>query len=849
MQWPLVGRSNELAEVASALDEGLGIVLLGSAGVGKSSVLDEACGAAENVGMVVLRVRASEASSSVPFGAFVELLPASPTPDRLAMLHSALGSLESMFASAVGLIAVDDAHHLDPLSVAFVLMAAQRENVRLAFTVRSGEPVAEDLVSLWSTGRLRRIDLRPLRPDEVSSLIASVAPGLPESTATDLALVADGNPLVLRELVAAIDSGPRPVESVAAALDSPRLADLVSARLNRLDGPARAAMDVVAVGNPLPRSLAESAIDNGHLGTLESLGFVEVGASVRPSHPLYGEILTRHLTEVRRRNALRALVLAGTGGTGNEDLDRLRLAVWQLESGSIVDPSVAAEGASLALTRHEPELALSLAKSVSDDARARVVIGRALNYQQRYDEAERVFSGLDRDLAKDPDDTVHAELVSARAQNLAFGLGRIDDASTLLEDAIDSLGDHAVVARLRNEHSVVRAAAGDLTGAIADCKAVVEDPAAGDIERCTAFVTLSVAQTMIGDAEGTPGFADEALALAARLANDLPFAFGQIGIMVSIAHMGALQLRESDAMLRNAIEQAEGAATPMLMVTHITMADLNGSVETGAQMAREATNAFAAADPFSMSPMAEGLERALHAMSGKPPSQQPLRPDPPGTPARIAIWTGRGRAWSMWADGDVDAAVEELLVTADICIAADHFLWAARAYYDVLRMGRAETVADQLTSLSAQTDSPLIDGMAAHATALVESDAAAAERVARRFVASGAYLIGAEAFADAAHLYALAGDTRNAAHADLAAAAAKRCCEAVKTPAAAREPNVLTDRELEIALDAAEGAQSRDIAESRFISPRTVDNHLSSVYRKLGIAGRDELARLQLAAG
>ena len=39
----------------------------------------------------------------------------------------------------------------------------------------------------------------------------------------------------------------------------------------------------------------------------------------------------------------------------------------------------------------------------------------------------------------------------------------------------------------------------------------------------------------------------------------------------------------------------------------------------------------------------------------------------------------------------------------------------------------------------------------------------------------------------------------------------------------------------------ASGATNREIAERLYLSKRTVDSHLSSVYRKLGVAGRAEL--------
>jgi DNA-binding CsgD family transcriptional regulator len=56
-------------------------------------------------------------------------------------------------------------------------------------------------------------------------------------------------------------------------------------------------------------------------------------------------------------------------------------------------------------------------------------------------------------------------------------------------------------------------------------------------------------------------------------------------------------------------------------------------------------------------------------------------------------------------------------------------------------------------------------------------------------------------------------------------------------------PAALTPRELRIAELALAGAGNREIAQTLFITRKTVEAHLRSIFRKLGISAREELAR------
>ena len=52
----------------------------------------------------------------------------------------------------------------------------------------------------------------------------------------------------------------------------------------------------------------------------------------------------------------------------------------------------------------------------------------------------------------------------------------------------------------------------------------------------------------------------------------------------------------------------------------------------------------------------------------------------------------------------------------------------------------------------------------------------------------------------------------------------------------------LTPQELQIAISLAERRTTRETGAALFLSPKTVEYHLRSIYRKLGVNSRDELA-------
>ena len=60
---------------------------------------------------------------------------------------------------------------------------------------------------------------------------------------------------------------------------------------------------------------------------------------------------------------------------------------------------------------------------------------------------------------------------------------------------------------------------------------------------------------------------------------------------------------------------------------------------------------------------------------------------------------------------------------------------------------------------------------------------------------------------------------------------------------------MLTAQELRIARHAAGGMRDREIAAALYLSPRTVESHLQSAYRKLDVSNRTQLTGVLAADG
>jgi hypothetical protein len=425
-----------------SLDGGArGAVLFGEAGVGKTRLVAEAVTALEAGGTAVEWVRATEAAREIPLGSFAHVLDrgddAHHTDD---LLHLALSRLQ---ARAGGerpfVLAIDDAHLLDPVSIALVHLAVTQSPIRVVMSARTGRPPPDGLVALWKDELVERIDVGPLPQAATEGLVVAVlGEGVPASLLDRIWQLSRGNVLFVRELVTTAlerraQGADRPVAHTGEGSQA-RLRDLVDERLRLLEPSRRAALEVVAVGEQVPLAAAERLLAADDVEDLEARALVEVVDSggvevLQVVHPLYGEVLAAGLSRLRRRAVLHDLVGAVAG---LDRFDRLRTATWQLESGRPGDPDLLLVLAGEALGRLDHPLAERLARAAggADRVDAGLVLAEALAGQGRATESQAVLEDL-----RPADPEAVASVAVARASNLFLHLDRSGEAFAVLAEA------------------------------------------------------------------------------------------------------------------------------------------------------------------------------------------------------------------------------------------------------------------------------------------------------------------------------------------------------------------------------------------------------------------------------
>jgi DNA-binding CsgD family transcriptional regulator len=792
---------------------------------------------------------------SVPFGPFAHLVPPSFVEDRLQLLQMIRLEMKRRAGERPLAVLVDDGHRLEEGSLALLELLATTGDAFLILTMRTTDPAPDAWRALTSNGPFNHMVLCGLEDEAVEEILGEALGDTSPEARAALVRLAGGSPLLLKELLfhgkqagtlSQLDGNWRITGEFGA---EPGLIDLTEARISALSDEALQLFRELAVGSPLPRDVVAELDANDRLAELHRAELaVRRGDSVALAHPLYGEVVRSNLGSERLRKVKRRLAHALLHSEQRTPAIELQAATLCLQAGSC-PPDLAISGATHALAAFDGELAERFAEEAAkhdDSWLPHMLRGRALFIQQRPAEAESAFA-LAEVPPEQPD--AAAQVTWARAMNLAFGLGELQGAKDVLAAAAESLPEPHSTA-LHADGALINALLGDFDSVMRIGKPLLDKEGVPPLIRLKVHVSYTLAQAMRCRLSGFEDCIGEALVLSEAHRAELPMAPAQIGINQVF---GLTALGRIDRALQAVAAGHERALADGNLVTlwgggHGEVLTQAGFLRGAVDLLRENQRQMGDLDPFRTNPMFLGVEAAARAVLGETgeakeilerAQKAALGPDP-----RYQARFGRARGWIAFHTGDPEEAVAILVTTGESSVQATHVLWGCEVLHDAVRLGYPERVAAQLGAAASETvGAEYVGAMAAHANALELGDAQAVESAAKRFRKCGARLLAAEAMGQAAALFHRDGQTVESHRATTHSMIWQRECGNPSTPPLAMRPPSLSAREYEIAdLVARERLTSPQVASQLFLSARTVDNHLRSVYRKLDLRNRDALA-------
>jgi DNA-binding CsgD family transcriptional regulator len=890
VDWPLVGRSEELVRLRRLRSSsgGVSALITGAAGVGKSRLARAALAEAAGEGWATLAVRGSPGLGAMPLWPFRTVLRI-PNSVRLTELTGSIETELNAIRSPKGLLVLaDDSQELDEASSGLLRQMVAARLIVAILTTRS-VPTPADLVALWTEGLAERIELQNLSQRETTELLTAALGGsVEESSAERIWHVTAGNPLYLHEVVlSSADTGAlREVDGEwrwrGEWARGARLQEIVAARLGRLDPDELTAMEMLALARTLPLELVTAHSSARAVANLDARALVTAERSgqrveIAIAHPVHAEVLRSTMPALQQRSIRSNLVDALTATGARRAADRVRLACWSLELGVDVDVITLARAADASLLGIGPAVSARLTEILPEAgtvSAARPAVGEDLGMAARlaeaaFDRTGAVVEGaaLARTLVWTGDigraEAVLAELTGkaetaddrirlARAAAFVGFWGRHQvDATVGLIKAVEAGAQDAnpaLIARVYDElawitwHTARPGTALEYAQRAAHAQGV-------DLSHSVAAATAAAALGDLGRCGEAIALVDQALPATIDRGNPLRLATMLFSRAIALLRMGELeQARELGAWVRD-VALSDGLLGPTAHFGMLLGAILlrQGRPASAGRMFRDAAGLLAERDVWGYRPGAlAGLARA-RALAGEEESA-----------AAALVEARRTRSVSRYFDMSFYLAEIELHCltgrrNAALHTAGEAVGWAraagivddeAQALDAWLRLAPSPTLAERLTELKVVTDSKLVGVLADHARALVAADAQSLLDTADRFASLTAWQLAADAAAAAAGLFERRHQSRAAQAAAQAAARFGTHCEGIIPPTPDRPsgPTELTRREREIATLAAAGRPSKQIAEQMDLSRRTVENHLYRVYLKLGVTDRAGLA-------
>lgn len=853
--WPTVERRSEVDAIRAAVNghsDCRGVLLLGDAGVGKTTL---ARSVAAPLGQRALWLAGAESAREIPLGLFAFMLAGTRTSDPIALLSQACAEVRRRGLAVIG---VDDIHLVDHLSATLLHQLTVEGSVRVVATARSAEPIPATITSLWKDGYLRRLDIGPFTREEVVGLVETALDGhLEDLSAETIWQASGGNGLYVRHLVeGARDAGSlRLVDGVwqlrGDVLVTAELAVLVAERVDLLDADEMRALQILAMGRPLPAEVLGLLAGSDALERLERRGLIivadELGCRrVDFAHPLIGEAIRGRTGHLATRRLSAELLAALNDHIPLTSTDRIRRAELALAAGGNVDGELLMRAAHDAIAVMDLQTAELLARAAADRApgfRSSEVVARSLLLQGRSRDAEEVLAPFN------PESLGEFELAQwgiSRVANLRWAIG---DAAAA-EPILALLERRLIHPALRSVLDGLRAALLVLDGSINESAALAEqvlaDPAAPPVAIGWAVFGGVMSAALAGRPADAVRLAERGREVSARvdalmrfllalgevraltLAGDFDTAAARSGDLVRITSPSQFRARAMAQILSATVEVGRGHLATATTRLEESLAALHD--EAGAAWALPARLLLAQCYcALGMTAQARPLVVELEVAAG--PGGRSFGPSMLIT-----------RAWLAAAEGHLSGATATAVEAADLAAAANQHGIELMALHAAARFGD-RTCLSRLADVAEAVGGPLAAADAAHARGLIVADGAAVFAAAAEFERIGALLSAADTAAQAAALFERAGDRRHALEAAATADRLSSMCGGLRTPAicAQSQPLPLSAREREIAELAAHGVSNREIAERLVLSRRTVESHLYRIFAKLDVTDREAL--------
>ena len=902
----LLGRTPEIKALSEVVEQaraggGAALVVRGEPGVGKTSLLDELGLLADDCRVV--RIEGVESEVRLDFAALHRLL--YPFLDRIHELpYPQRDALEAAFGlSATGrpdqflvglatltllgdpertqplLILVDDAHWLDEESLralVFVGRRLQGDGVALVFAVRelfAEQGFARGLPELYVTG----LSERPAR-----ELLASLAPTyVSERVANALVNATAGNPLALAGLAGELTQrqlagqSPLPDPLPASELIEARFARMVrllpeQTRITLLLAAAEPTGDLATID----RAAVQLGTSLAAIEPAEAAQLVDTENGIEFRHPLIRSVVYSSATSATRRDAHLALAHA----VGRNECER-----WAMHRALAAlgpDEEVAAaleESALLARARGgcTAEMALlsrsaELSPGGSDRARRLLGAAQAANLSGNSGHAQNIMELVQQAQLN--------ELDRARAQLLdgiiRVNLGQGQRAPAVLLQAARSLAPlseelsrRALLTSFNTWLSVGQCAHG-LTGAdIAKTTLIALDEGPG--EPVVDSLLLGLASSYAHDYSQAASALSDALVVFKNMSAE------EITEWYYVAPYIANALWDPDAFkfLVEIVETAARQQGSILALQPALTASAGEAIREGQfSTARtrlselvEITDAVGGFTPFYSL-----LDVELLAWEGDEDVTRPRIREL--IEMATSLDSGSSVNYALYATAILELGLgrySEALEAGRRLDGAENPSWSAYALPLIveagMRCGELEVASEALGQIEQKAqalETSYALGLMWRCRALC-ADGDKAEsffreaiecigkspwrtEVARTHLLFGEWLRRKKRRTDARAELRMAHDMFQSMGASAFAERAKLELEATGERARARNfqsRTELTARELQIARLAGEGLTSREIASQLFISPHTVEYHLTKVFQKLGVRSRRYLAK------